>query len=166
MADGLEKIKADIADLTERIRQHRIERGLSPDPPKHKRKLSDELTLTLMDRLDSFVEVCLEIARLYRAGHFIVIDPKRLKQYRTCASLLGRSRGFDAWITGYKVGFIIALIKDINTQISEGSTVEELNQYRNVGRFYEAVMKLRTELPHSKGAYRYFMKRSYAHEEF
>jgi hypothetical protein len=151
-----EELNAQLVELRERVRQSRIKRGLSPDPPKQKRKLPDTIAIDVLDRMDTFVEVCVEIARLYRAGIFEVIDTKRFDRYRTCARLLTRAEDFNVEHIGYKSILILAIISSINDRISEGD--DDIGNYHLLHSFYDQVMKLTRDLPSAKGHQLYHMK--------
>jgi hypothetical protein len=159
MSMMLEELRERIAEFNEEKRQERISLGLPPDRPKRKRNLPDHIAPILFDRLQGFVDACVEIARLYRAGHFLYIDLKRFAKYRRDARLLCRSRVFDAWITGTKVFLIFGCINLINKQIEAGFA-DELDEYSPVQRFYESVIKLKQELPRVKEDYEYFLGRN------
>ncbi|MGG1600950.1 hypothetical protein [Paenibacillus naphthalenovorans] len=157
MGDSNDKISADIAVLRERLRQHRIERGLPPEPRERKKNLRNHVALVLFDRLEKFADICIEIARLYRAGHFVYIDMQRFSKYRRDARLLGRSKEFDAWMTGMKVSLILAKIRSINEQIEAGYT--DLESDGRVLGFYKSVLEFKDGLPHAKNHFKYFLGR-------
>lgn len=146
-----------VDELKERVRQSRIGRGLTPDPPKRKRNLSDDLALVLLDRMDTFVEACVEIARLYRADHFVVIDTDRFSHYAKCARLLTRAEDFRIAHVGYKTCLILAIIKQINEQIAENP--EDIANDRMLHYFYKDVMEISRKLPSAKGSLKHEIRR-------
>lgn len=117
-----EQIRSDIADLTERIRQIRVEQGLPPDPLPRPKAVSIPLSLALIERLEPFKAIVIKLASILAQGRVTRIDTGKLAQYEEYARLLRYSRGDWCAIHAMGAQGAFSIIERMNHAIDSGDT--------------------------------------------
>ncbi|GIP21066.1 hypothetical protein [Paenibacillus sp. J22TS3] len=123
-----DQLRTSIADLTERLRQIRIENGLPPDAPKRERSVDIPLSLALVDRLHRFEVIAIKYTSLMAQGHAQRIDLSKLEEYAETAKLLGRSKGFFFTMIGLGVRGILDTMRHVNKTLEEGPDSLDINE--------------------------------------
>ncbi|GGG15817.1 hypothetical protein [Paenibacillus aceti] len=121
-----DELRVDIAALTERLRQIRIEQGLTPDPPEREDFVDIPLSLALVERLQPFRAIAVKYASILAAGQVTRIDMDKLVEYEEIAHMLMRSVGFWCGLHGFSAGATLQMMKHINEMIDAGKT-DEIN---------------------------------------
>lgn len=121
-----DEIRTDIAGLTERLRQIRIEQGLAPDPPEREDFVEIPLSLALIERLQPFRAIAIKYASILAAGQVMRIDTEKLSEYAEIARVLNRSVGFFSRLYARGADGVMAAMEHINTLIDAGR-IEEIN---------------------------------------
>lgn len=119
-----DEIRLDIAGLTERLRQIRIEKGLPPDPPEREDFVEIPLSLALVERLQPFRAIAVRYASILAAGHVARIDTDKLAEYAEMARLLDFSKGFWCRLHGSGANGVLSVMKRLNALIDAGRTEE------------------------------------------
>lgn len=117
-----EEIRTSIADLTERLRQIRVEQGLPAEPRPRPKFVDIPLTMALIDRLEQFKAIVIRYANILAQGQFTRIDIDKLAKYRQYAELLSYSAGFFSGIYGTGARAALACMERINQAIEDGRT--------------------------------------------
>lgn len=118
MADPIEKVRADIAELGESLRQIRVEQGLPPESPEH--FVPIPLSIVLVERVRPLIPIAAKYAALLADGTLYRIDTSKLDQYRKDAALLHMSTGIFCSIVGTGVGGLIRMMERVNEIIDAG----------------------------------------------
>ncbi|MDU7472099.1 MAG: hypothetical protein E7L01_01880 [Paenibacillus macerans] len=121
-----DEIRLDIAGLTERLRQIRIEKGLPPDPPEREDFVEIPLSLALVERLQPFRAIAVRYASILAAGQVARIDMDKLAEYAEMARVLNRSVGFFCSLHALGANGVLAAMKRINALIDAGRS-DEIN---------------------------------------
>jgi hypothetical protein len=121
-----DEIRIDIAALTERLRQIRIEQGRPADPPKRKKCVDIPLSLALVERLQPFRAIAVKYASILAAGQVMRIDTDKLAEYGEMARLLRHSVGFFCGLHALGADGVLAAMKRINALIDAGR-IDEIN---------------------------------------
>ncbi|WP_199925471.1 hypothetical protein [Paenibacillus bouchesdurhonensis] len=121
-----DELRVDTAALTERLRQIRIEQGLSPDPPERKRCVEMPLSLALVERLQPFRAIAVKYASILAAGQVTRIDTDKLAEYAEIAGLLAHSVGFFSGIHALGASATLDMMNHINGMIDAGKS-DEIN---------------------------------------
>ncbi|MNV42229.1 hypothetical protein D3C71_1338980 [compost metagenome] len=114
-----DQLRTSLADLTERLRQIRIEKGLPPDAPKRERFVDIPLSLALVERLERFEVIAIKYTSLMAQGHAQKIDVSKLEEYAEAAKLLDRSKGFFFSIVGLGVRGVLDKMQHVNKSLEE-----------------------------------------------
>lgn len=117
-----EEIHTSIADLTERLRQIRVEQGLPAESRPRPKFVDIPLTMALIDRLEQFKAIVIRYANILAQGQFTRIDTGKLAKYRQYAELLSYSTGFFSGIYGTGARAALACMERINQAIEDGRT--------------------------------------------
>ncbi|WP_223068109.1 hypothetical protein [Paenibacillus caui] len=119
-----DQLRSDIAQLTERLRQIRIEQGLPPEPLPRPQIVELPLAGALIKRLEPFKAIAVKLASILAQGHVTRVDVSKLEQYREYERLLYYSHGLRGahYATGVRIVF--GEIKRINCAIDEGKTAD------------------------------------------
>lgn len=117
-----EEISVDIADLTERLRQIRVDKGLPHDPKPRPKIVDIALSHAIIDRMGPLKAIVIKYASLLSQGQFTRIDTDKLAKYEDYSHLLGRSKGFFSAIYGWGAYSALEAIKRINEAIDSGNT--------------------------------------------
>ncbi|MFD2672800.1 hypothetical protein [Marinicrinis sediminis] len=120
MAESIEEIKRMVDELTEELRQYRIERGLPHEPPED--FVDEALSIILVERLFPFYPIAVKYAKLVAGGTYHSIDMSIFEKYESLAKLLAQSKadGVRSYVTG--VGIILNEMRSINKSIDTGRT--------------------------------------------
>jgi len=118
MADGLDKMRVDIEDLKERIRQHRIERGLPLEPPE--KFVPVPLSIILAERVQPFISIAVKYASILADGTLYRVDTSKLDHYRRDAELLSMSKGLWCSLVGGGVRGAIRIMEQVNGILDAG----------------------------------------------
>ncbi|GGG08713.1 hypothetical protein [Paenibacillus aceti] len=121
-----DELRVDIAALTERLRQIRIEQGLTPDPPEREDFVDIPLSLALVERLQPFRAIAVKYASILAAGQVTRIDTGKLGEYVEAVRLLDHSVGFFCGVHALGAGAVLDTMKHITEMIDAGRT-EEIN---------------------------------------
>lgn len=121
-----DEIRIDIAALTERLRQIRIEQGRPADPPERRKCVDIPLSLALVERLQPFRAIAVRYASILAAGQVTRIDTDKLAGYAEMARLLRHSVGFFCGLHALGASGVLAAMKRINALIDAGRT-DEIN---------------------------------------
>lgn len=119
-----DQIRSSIAELTERLRQIRIEQGLPPEAKPRPRVIDIPLSLALVERLQPFRAIAIKYASILAAGQVTRIDTDKLAEYEGLARLLRCSVGFWCGMHALGAGSALAIMKHLNTMIDEGKAGE------------------------------------------
>ncbi|MGO4372083.1 hypothetical protein AB4Z21_15165 [Paenibacillus sp. MCAF20] len=127
MAMTNSEILSDIEDLTQRIRQHRIEQGLLPEPKRIDPFVSVGLSNAIMDRLQPFVRIAVKYTALLADGVLHRLDTSAFAEYRQYAETLCFSRSFWGKYSG-ALGVICMLrvMDNVNTAADEDIHIPEV----------------------------------------
>lgn len=121
-----DELRVDIAELMERLRQLRIEKGLPPKPLPRPQIVGLPLAGALVKRSAPFKAIAVKLASILTQGHAIRIDVSNLEQYREYELLLRYSHGKWGWFFATGIFIVFQEIERINSAIDEGN-VEELD---------------------------------------
>lgn len=109
------ELRADIEDLTRRLRQWRIERGLSPEPKRIEPFVSVPLAMAIMDRMQPFIRIAVKYAALLADGVIHRLDTDKFAEYREYAQLLAFSSAtMCRWAGAAGVHFMLQVMDNIN----------------------------------------------------
>ncbi|PAK55420.1 hypothetical protein [Paenibacillus sp. 7541] len=122
--DTNDQIRSSIADLTERLRQARVEQGLPPEAKPRPEVVEMPLSLALVERLQPFRAIAIKYAAILAAGQVTRIDTDKLAEYEEMVRLLRRSVGFWCGMHALGAGSVLATMKRLNTMIDEGKAGE------------------------------------------
>lgn len=102
-----EELRESIAELTERMRAERVERGLMPEPPEP--FIGETLSFALFEDMRSFRAIFAKYARLVTEGARPTIDLDKLAHYSEAARLANSSTDFHVkqFALGVKNGFSV-----------------------------------------------------------
>lgn len=114
-----DEIRLDIAGLTERIRQIRIDQGHPPDLIPSPEVVSIPLSLAIIERSEPFKAIAIKYAKVLAEGTAPRVDTDKLAQYEEWGRLLSYSKGF--WCRWYGTGIrgLIGVIKRVNQAIDD-----------------------------------------------
>ncbi|MEK4115617.1 hypothetical protein NST44_05365 [Paenibacillus sp. FSL W8-0919] len=129
-----EQIRSSIDELTERLRQIRIEQGLPPEAKPRPKVVDIALSHAIIERLEPFKAIVIRYASLLAQGQFTRIDVEKLTKYEGYFHLLGKSKGFFSAMYGWGAYSALEAIKRINDAIDSGSTdtVSPTEEVRNL----------------------------------
>lgn len=122
MAATNEELRNDIADLTEKIRQVRIEQGLSPEVLPRPQIIGITLSLALVERLQPFNAIAIKYAAILAQGEVTRIDTDRLREYEDYAQLLHYSKGTFCAVHSLGARWAFQVIRSVNEAIDAGTT--------------------------------------------
>ncbi|GGA06415.1 hypothetical protein GCM10008018_60340 [Paenibacillus marchantiophytorum] len=120
MMETIEEIRFITAELGERVRQIRTERGQLPEPPDD--FVSVPLSIVLTERLKPFEQIAIKYAGIIAEGHLISIDMSKLVEYRKTAALLYMSVGFETGMYASMVDMILREMDRVNSALESGNT--------------------------------------------
>ncbi|MGQ3479169.1 hypothetical protein [Paenibacillus sp. TY11] len=109
----------DVARLTERLRQIRIDQGLDPYPKPVPKFVSTPLALAIIGRLKPFTAIVVKYARILAEGEVSRIDTDRLSQYVEYARLLKHAEERLCGVPGLGVELSLGVINRVNNAIDE-----------------------------------------------
>ncbi|GAB6927110.1 hypothetical protein JCM10914A_10930 [Paenibacillus sp. JCM 10914] len=117
-----DQIRTRIDELTERLRQIRIEKGLPPVPLPRPQIVEFPLTAAIARRLGPFKAIAIKLASIVAQDQLTGIDVNKLERYREYERLLYYSHG--KWGAFYATGIRLVLseINTINKAIEEDQT--------------------------------------------
>ncbi|CDN43477.1 hypothetical protein [Paenibacillus sp. P22] len=116
-----EEIRVDIADLKERLRQHRIESGRNPDPPPRPKFVDVPLSIAMVERLKPFRQIAVKYAAIIADGRAVRVDTDKFAEYERLSELLCFSKGFWSTTMGGFVRNIKNVMNKVNNAIDEDS---------------------------------------------
>lgn len=122
MAATNEVLRTDIADLTERLREIRIEQGLSPEALPRQQIIGITLSLALVERLQPLKAIAIKYASILAQGEVPRIDTDRLKEYEDYAQLLHYSKGTFCAVHSLGARWAFQVIRSVNEAIDAGTT--------------------------------------------
>lgn len=114
---SLEEIERSIAEVTERVRHGRIDRGLPPEPPEP--FVDETLSFALLDDITPFRDIFVKYARLVAEGSKPPVTLAKLAHYGETASLLRYS--MDDNVRRFASGVRIGL--DIMERVNNGEDI-------------------------------------------
>lgn len=112
----------DIADLTERLRQIRVDKGLPPDTKPRPKIVDIALSHAIIDRMEPFKAIVIKYASLLAQGKFVPIDTDKLAKYREYADFLRYSTGLISGVYGMGASAALSCMDRINLAIADGTT--------------------------------------------
>lgn len=129
---SIDELERSIAEVKERVRHGRIDRGLPEYPPEDFVPLP--LSFVLAERLAPFKAIAVKYFALVADGTFHRVDTSRLAEYKRDAELLAMSVGLNcAWAGSFTVS-MIRYMNEINAAIDSGDmdSVDIMNILRIV----------------------------------
>ncbi|NJJ38393.1 hypothetical protein [Paenibacillus apii] len=152
-----EELRVDIAELTERLRQIRIEKGLPADTLPRPKVVSIPLSLALIDRMEPFKAIVIKLASILAQGQTTRIDTGKLKSYAEYVRLLSYSRGF--WCTIYATGAqgAFSIIEQMNSVIDSGQ-LDDFDVNDAMRHLHYAIGYMTKDLALVNDEYRYFQE--------
>ncbi|OZQ66556.1 hypothetical protein [Paenibacillus odorifer] len=124
MALTNDELRADIAQLTERLRAIRVEKGLSADPLPRPRVVEIPLSFALIDRLQPFKAIVVKLATILAQGQTARIDTGKLEKYAEYGRLLAYSRGTWSFFHSWGVHGAFSIIERMNSAIDSGQVAD------------------------------------------
>lgn len=115
------EIRVESADLTERLRQIRIDKGLPPDPEPRPKIVDIALSHAIIDRMEPFKAIVIKYASLLSQGKFVSIDTDKLAKYREYADFLRYSTGLISGVYGMGASAALSCMDRINQAITDGT---------------------------------------------
>lgn len=128
----------DVARLTERLRQIRIDQGLDPDPKPVPKLVSTPLALAIIGRFKPLTAIMVKYARILAEGEVTRIDTDRLSQYVEYANLLRYAEEKFYSAPGLGVRLSLGVINRVNNAIDE-DTLDTLDVNAQVRRLHIAL---------------------------
>ncbi|AKG35639.1 hypothetical protein [Paenibacillus durus] len=119
-----EELRSDIAELTERIRQIRIEQGLPTDPLPRPEVVEPQVAAAIVHRLAPFKAIAVKLAAILAQGQLPRIDVSKLEKYREYGRMLNYSYGMFAPFYASGVHSVFCELERINAAIDEGQTAD------------------------------------------
>ncbi|MDR9748822.1 hypothetical protein [Paenibacillus taichungensis] len=116
------ELRTDIAHLTEKLRQIRIEQGRNPDPVPRPKIVDIPLSMALVDRLQPLKVIAVKYAGVLAAGQITRIDVTKLAKYEKAANILRYSTGFWCGIHAFGARVFLQIINRVNEAIDNGKT--------------------------------------------
>ncbi|MDR6883560.1 hypothetical protein [Bacillus sp. 3255] len=144
MAETLDDLIKRIAEINERIRHVRMERGQLPEPPED--FLPVKLSVILAERLKPFEPIAIKYAGIIAEGRLIPIDTSKLAEYRKTAGLMYMSVGFEARLYASMVNMILRQMDDVNSALESGNE-DEIHAGEVLRRLHFAIKMLRKCAP-------------------
>jgi hypothetical protein len=113
-------VTVDTEDLIRRIRQHRVEQGLSPESKRIDPFVSVPLAMAMMERLQPFIRVAIKYTALLAEGVIHRIDTSKFDEYREYARLINYSDATMCKLGGsFGVRSMLRVMDDINLTAEE-----------------------------------------------
>lgn len=122
MAYTIEELQKSIDELSERVRQARIEKGLPPEPPED--FIEPPLSIILAEQLKPFLPIWTQYTSIIASGRFIPIDMSKLDRFREPAELLKKAKGRDCATMAVSVIGAMKTMEKVNETIAENTTDE------------------------------------------
>ncbi len=139
-----DEIRLDIAGLTERLRQIRIEKGLPPDPLPLPQIVDLPLAGALIERLKSFKPIAVKYAAILAEERLTWVDVSKLEHYARYARILGYSKGLFGGFYASGVRMMFNLMEHVNRAIDEGKT-EDFSTRTAVWRAHIALSLIKSD---------------------
>lgn len=136
--DTNNQIRSSIAELTERLRQIRIEKGLPTEAKPRPKTVGIPLSLALVERLQPFRAIVIKYASILAAGQVTRIETEKLAEYEEMAKLLGHSVGSWCGIHALGARSSLAIMNYLNAMIDEGRA-SEINISDEMRKLYIAI---------------------------
>ncbi|OMF73031.1 hypothetical protein [Paenibacillus glucanolyticus] len=161
-----EEIRDSIAELTERLRQIRIERGVPEEAPED--FVEETLSFALYNRLLPFKKIAVKYASIIAEGGAPTVDLAKLEEYRLIAALLSKSKVDTLSWFAAGLGEILTHMKRINDLVNsdeyDGPTRNDLSSlslavsftdmgdvyhdYQSTETFYDRKQRIAAEIEH------------------
>lgn len=115
MSYTIEELKERLADLTERNRQERIERGLPPESPEDFVEIP--ISIILAEQIQPLFPIITKYASIIAAGSFIKFDTSMLERFQEPLELLRMSKGRDCSTMGSSARASISIMDEVNEAV-------------------------------------------------
>ncbi|OMD44299.1 hypothetical protein [Paenibacillus odorifer] len=159
------QLQADIADLTERVRAIRVEKGLPADPLPRPRSVDIPLSLALIDRLQPFKAIVVKLATILAQGQTARIDTGKLEKYAEYGRLLAYSRGTWSFLHSWGVHGAFSIIERMNSAIDNGQEAD-FDTNDAMRRIHYAIGYMTKDSGLDNDKYHYYKESgAYPHEE-
>lgn len=135
------EIRIDTERLGEKLRQWRVENGLSPDPKRIEPFVSVPLSLALMDRLQPFIAISIKYAAILASGTLHRVDTSKFNQYAEYVALLQFSNGTWCKWASSGIRSMLRIMERLNETADEDVNIAEV--LRNI---HFAIEMMRHEL--------------------
>ncbi|MHA2853413.1 hypothetical protein ACXZ7E_05480 [Paenibacillus lautus] len=136
-----EELRDSIAELTERLRQARIERRIERGVPEEAPEdfVEETLSFALYNRLLPFKKIAVKYASIIAEGGAPTVDLSKLEEYRQIAALLCKSKIDEVRWFAVGLSEILMHMKRVNDAVSsreyDGPTMHDLSSISLAIRF-------------------------------
>jgi hypothetical protein len=123
-------LRKSLAEIKERTRQARLERGQLPEAPED--FLSVPLSIALAERLTPFKGIAAKYAGIIAEGRLIPVDTSKFESFRKDIALLDMSIGFHCGVIASGCGIVLSMMETINSAIEAGATEPDTDMIRRL----------------------------------